>query len=142
MFMMQLFLQTSLTEYGEVSGRYGVVACSRCRRPAQVCAAVLGFNGRDNQVPVSQHPGSEHIYGFRVGPAPGHQRPRVALRQTLQNHRLMQTGADVLRSSYDVWFHERPGSRHWTDNTEGYNTSSEMILIMITVHLHTNTDLG
>lgn len=40
-FMMKL----SLTEYGEVAGRYGVVACSWCRCPAQVRATVLGFNG-------------------------------------------------------------------------------------------------
>lgn len=123
MFMTHLFRQTSLTEYGEVSGRYGVVVCSWCCRPAQIRAAVLSFNGRDNQVPVSQHSGSGHVYGFRVGPAPGHKRPRVALRQTLQNHRLTQPGADVLRSCYDVWFHERPRTQRWTENREDSGAS-------------------
>lgn len=117
-FLMHPFQQSSLTEYGEVSGRYGVVACSRCRRAAQVRAAVMSFNSRDDQVPVSQHSGPGHIYGFRVGPAPGHKRSRVSLRKTLQNHRLTQPGADVLRSCYDVWFHERPRTRRWTENRE------------------------
>ncbi len=139
--------ETSLTEYGEVSGRYGVVACSRGRCPAQVRAAVMSFNSRDDQVPVSQHSGPGHIYGFRVGPAPGHKRPRVSLRKTLQNHRLTQPDADVLRSCYDVWFHERPRTRRWrgTETIQWQATASfipEMHLIMITVHPHTNTDLG